>query len=354
MSAIRKVSNRDTKAQILSAYNDLAKAYRTLESKKPAAPTPKPAAKPQRALPPSGDAGGVDVAGVIQKLQSIRAHIGESCSGLQQDLTTEATDLEGLRTRVSETLNQLKQLHTIEVGDETLTTLIANYRATDEAAEETLSSKREAHETDLAAKRAAWRKEQDTHAREVKESLIELKKSRARDAQEYKYELAQKHSAEKDERDQVQKAFEAQLASIRESREAAWAERENAINAREEEYVELSDKAEAFDKALASAKKKGESEGLSIARRETQAKAQLLEKESEGKRRVFELRISSLQEIIEKQQDRIQELSSKLDTALKQTQNLAVKAIDGASNSTSFEAIREIAMEQAKTSSKGK
>ncbi|MGB1275419.1 MAG: hypothetical protein ACPG77_06685, partial [Nannocystaceae bacterium] len=142
--------------------------------------------------------------------------------------------------------------------------------------------------------------------------------------------------------------------SIREAREATWSERETAINTREEEYVELSDKAEAFDKAVASAKKKGESEGMSIARRDTKAKAQLLEKESEGKRRVFELRISSLQDTIDKQQERITELSSKLDTALKQTQDLAVKAIDGASNSTSFEAIREIAMEQAKTGSKGK
>ncbi len=355
MSAIRKVSNRDTKAQILAAYNDLAKAYRALESKKAAAPAsaPKQAAPTPKAAP-AGDASGADVEDVIRKLQTIRAHIGESCSGLQQDLTTEATSLEALRTAVSETLNRLKHLHGIEVGDNTLADLIATYRTTDEAAEQTLSGKREAHESDLANKRKAWRKDQDEHARKVKEALVELKKVRARDAQEYKYELAQKHSAEADERAQAQKTFEAQLASIREAKETAWAERENQVNTREEEFAELTDKAEAFDKEVASAKKKGESEGLSIARRETKAKAELLEKESEGKRRVYDLRITSLQETIDKQQDQIRELSAKLDTALKQTQHLAVKAIDGAANTTSFEAMKEIAMEQAKNSGKGK
>ncbi len=356
MSVIRKVSSRDTKAKLLAAYNELAKAYRTLESQKSASA---PAAAPAAAAPVSkvksvAATSSTDLAGVVRTLQTVRGHIGGSFSGLQQSLTTEATSLESLRTSVGETLTQLKTLHGIEVGDDTLGELIGTYRKTNETAEEALSTKREAHEKDLEGKRSDWRKEQDEHARKVKEALVELKKSRARDLQEYKYELAQKHSVEEDQRAQAQKAFEAQIASIRETKETAWAEREKQVNTREEEYAELTDKAEAFDKEVASAKKKGESEGLSIARRETKAKAELLGKESEGKRRVFELRIASLQDTIDKQMEQISALSAKLDTALKQTQHLAVKAIDGAANTTSFEAIKEIAMEQAKNSGKGK
>lgn len=47
-------------------------------------------------------------------------------------------------------------------------------------------------------------------------------------------------------------------------------------------------------------------------------------------------------------------LSKQLSAALKQVQDLAVKAIEGASNIQSFEAFKSLAMEQAKTQTKGK
>jgi hypothetical protein len=43
-----------------------------------------------------------------------------------------------------------------------------------------------------------------------------------------------------------------------------------------------------------------------------------------------------------------------LDGALKQVQDLAVKAIEGASNINSYQALKEIAMEQAKAQTKNK
>jgi hypothetical protein len=54
------------------------------------------------------------------------------------------------------------------------------------------------------------------------------------------------------------------------------------------------------------------------------------------------------------QESRIASLSKQLDSALKQVQDLAVKAIEGASNLKSFEAVKEIAIEQAKTQQKNK
>jgi hypothetical protein len=47
-------------------------------------------------------------------------------------------------------------------------------------------------------------------------------------------------------------------------------------------------------------------------------------------------------------------LSQQLDSALKQVQDLAVKAIEGASNRNSFEAMKEVALEQAKNQAKNK
>jgi len=74
----------------------------------------------------------------------------------------------------------------------------------------------------------------------------------------------------------------------------------------------------------------------------------------EGQKRNYELRIQSLEQTIQNQEAWINNLSKQLDAALKQVQDLAVKAIEGASNINSYQALKEIAMEQAKAQTKMK
>jgi hypothetical protein len=64
--------------------------------------------------------------------------------------------------------------------------------------------------------------------------------------------------------------------------------------------------------------------------------------------------VKSLEATIKERQHQIDTLSAQLSAALKQGQDLAVKAIEGASNSTSFMAVKEIALEQAKNTPKNK
>ena len=64
--------------------------------------------------------------------------------------------------------------------------------------------------------------------------------------------------------------------------------------------------------------------------------------------------MQSLEQTINNQEGRIQNLSKQLESALKQVQDLAVKAIEGTANVNSYQAIKEIALEQAKTQAKNK
>jgi hypothetical protein len=66
-------------------------------------------------------------------------------------------------------------------------------------------------------------------------------------------------------------------------------------------------------------------------------------------RRIAELRIKALRDTIDQQAIQIDQLSKQLNAVLQQAQDLAVKALEGASTSGSYQAIREIALEQAKT-----
>jgi hypothetical protein len=64
--------------------------------------------------------------------------------------------------------------------------------------------------------------------------------------------------------------------------------------------------------------------------------------------------LQSLEQTITNQEARIQNLSKQLESALKQVQDLAVKAIEGSANINSYQAIKEIALEQAKSQVKNK
>ena len=74
----------------------------------------------------------------------------------------------------------------------------------------------------------------------------------------------------------------------------------------------------------------------------------------EGQKRFYEQRLESLAHTIDNQEGRIQGLAKQLESALKQVQDLAVKAIEGAANINSYQAVKEIAIEQAKTQVKNK
>jgi len=353
---MQKLTSRDTKAEILRAYNELAKEYKALEKQKGASA---PAGgggggSGSSSSSSASDDGEMSIADIITRLQGLTASIGESASSLQTELTTEATKLHGLRQSASGIIGELESLHDIEVGPDTLAQLITQVQETSSAADKELALEQEAFDKEMSAAKAAWKKEQDEHARATKEAAAELKKSRQRANAEYEYDLQQQHAQQQDRFAQERKTFDAELAELEERKNSEWAERHKQLLEREDEQRELEAKAAAFEGELDAAVKKAEQEGTGIARRQTKSAADLEQKDTDAVRRVFELKIQSLEGTIAKQDQQVEELSRQLETARKQTTELAVKAIDGASNASSFEAIKEIALEQAKNTQKGK
>jgi chromosome segregation ATPase len=351
--ATTKVSTKNTKQELVTAYNQLAKELKAVKAGGGAAEGG--AAAPAG----GGDGGGGDgdelsIPDIVERLKALTLSIGESSSSLQSALSAEATVLHRLRSEADGYIEQLKTLHGITVAPDTLDTLVRQYGETSKTAEAELSEKRKAFDKEMSAARAAWKKEQDEHVAKAKEAAAQLKKSRQRDAQEYKYDTERQHKAETDALEQARKAFAEELAELEERKRSEWAEREKAIAEREKELAELTKKSDAFEAELETATKKAEAEGTGIAKRQTKTQADLKKKDNEAIQRVLELRIQSLQDQIAKQDAQIEELTKGLEAARKQTTELAVKAIDGASNASSFSAIREIALEQAKNTQKSK
>jgi colicin import membrane protein len=73
-----------------------------------------------------------------------------------------------------------------------------------------------------------------------------------------------------------------------------------------------------------------------------------LQKDAEAERKVAELQVKTLQETLSRQTDHVTALEKALEEAKRQVQEIALKAIEGASGSRALSHVNQIAMEKAK------
>ena len=348
---VKRPSSRASKDQIFTAFDHLAGEYRKLAAAPKETTVPSASSNGNHAKSdPRVEPGTVEQ--TIGALLALRSGFGGVVSGLSAQLTAEASRLSTLRREVDDKTQQLTALYGLEVGDGTLATLVEEHQRKSVAYEQELSEKQKAAAAEAEAKTAAWKAEKEERSRAVAERDEALKKARKRGVEEYEYDLAQRRKAEADAHEQQRRAKELELSEMVLAKDKAWAERERQIAAEEALHVELNAKFDELPQRLEAAVKRARGEGVGIASAQAKVKADLLAKEIDGDRRVFELRVKSLETTIKERGNQIDALSAQLAGALKQSQDLAIKAIEGASNSSSFQAVKEIALEQAKNAPK--
>ncbi len=367
----KKVTAKSTKAEILEVLEELEQEKAALESqvaklakeKEKAASAPPPQAKhapePKTTTAQEKPAMPINQAQhkmnqTIVSLSQLQIGFGGAVSDLSEQLITEASFLKDIQEKITEQLTQLQELHDLEVAENTLDSLIDSYEVSAKAFAEELSQRREEIEQHIQEANKAWQKEQHNHQREIKERDETYQKNRYRDEKAYRYDLELRRQLDVEEYDQNKERLYKELLETREQQEKQWQEREKGIADREKQYAEAKAKVEAFPQELEQNIKNGKENGRNIGNYQAKVKSDLRAKELEGQKRNYELQIQSLEETIKAQDSRIQSLSKQLDMALKQVQDLAVKAIEGASNASSYQAMKEIALEQVKNQQKGK
>ncbi|MEH2209154.1 hypothetical protein [Nostoc sp.] len=357
---VKKPTDKNTKVEILQAYEELAKEKSALKSeldqvtKEKQSGTKEQPKLEQKISMNQLSSVQQKMNNTIESLAKIQLGFGSAANELSEQLTTKASKLEEIRLTLEEEIQQLTQLHNLEVSDDILDTLIQTYEDNTKAYQEEYSQRSEVLFQEILEQRNTWGKEQEEQQRAIKERNESLNKTRQRDASEYKYNLELQRQLQNDEYEQEQKGLYKQLEELLQETEKQWAEREKAISEREKQFEELKAKVEAFPKDKEAAIKKATEEGKGIAHYQAKVKSDLYSKEVEGQKRFYEQRLQSLEQTITNQETRIENLSKQLESALKQVQDLAVKAIEGNSNVNSYQAIKEIALEQAKTQAKNK
>lgn len=364
---VKRVSDKNTKAEILEVYQQLLQENETLEaqlqqaglftspSQEKSAPVQNKEITMESQTMTFATTEQKRMQSTIDNLMKLQLGFGSAVSELSEKLTSEASKLEEIRHGVSEEMQQLKELHNLEeITEDTLDILIAQYEESAKTFAEELGSRRETVEQELIDLRKAWSKEQEEHQRVIKERDETHQKARQRDEETYQYNLRLERNLDLEQYQQTQKGLYQELQEFRQAQEKAWQERENTIAEREKLYSEVKAKVEEFPKKLEENIKNGKQNGQNIGHYQAKIKSDLYGKEVEGQKQYYELRIQALSQTIENQESRIVSLSKQLEASMKQVQDLAVKAIEGTSNSNSFQAMKEIALEQAKNSPKNK
>jgi chromosome segregation ATPase len=370
--SVKKPNTKSTKAEILQAYEELVKEQETLKTQleksqkqTPVVSTEKPKSEPK---PEPKAEQKIEVKGTmnqttsiqqkmnntIESLTKIQLGFGSAANELSEQLTTKASKLAEITESVNNEIQQLTQLHNLEISEDILDTLIQTYEDNAKTYQEEYNQRYEVLSQEIVEIKNSWTKEQEEYHRTIKERNENLNRTRQRDAAEYKYDLELQRKLASEEYTQQEKLLYRELEELQKETEKQWTAREKAIADREKEFEELKTKVEAFPKEKEAAIKKATDEGKGIATYQAKVKADLYAKEVEGQKRFYEQRLQSLEQTITNQEKRLQNLSNQLESALKQVQDLAVKAIEGTANVNSYQAIKEIALEQAKSQVKNK
>ncbi|MCK5719126.1 MAG: hypothetical protein KAH84_04150 [Thiomargarita sp.] len=355
---IKKVSSKNTKADILAAFEELETAYHSVtvsqtETVQVTSGETKQA-KIEQPLANSVETQG-SIGEVVSSLNQLGEQFNRALSQLSTNLLEEATQLKKVHDQVGSESNRLTSLYNLTIeNDDTLSSLLKQYVETEKKNQTVLTQKQEAAEQSWLKKNQSWQAETEETELRLKEQEQLDKKTQKRGDVEYSYDLSLQRNISQEEYVQLQQQEQQGLDESAEKSRKEWNEREKELAEREQKFEEYKTKVEKHPDGLKTAIKKSKEEGAGIARSQAKIKSDLAAKEFVGEEEVYQLMIHDLETQTTDQTKQIDKLAKQLEAAQKQAQELAIKAIEGASNHSSFESLKEIAMEQAKNQTKTK
>lgn len=320
---------KDSKEQILAAFNKLFAQYKNTESKVATKEEEAEKAKNQELLETVSN---YTVDNIVNGVASLQLDFGAIVTELSQKLGEESTKLNDLRRAIVVESDYLEQIRKVRLVADALYILRQEHQEKMEVLASKTTQEQEAVEKAMAQVRKAWLKEQENFTEKTTEEQELLTKSRQQEADKYEYEIARDRKIEMDEYEEVKRQQERELAEEDGEKEKGWQEREKYLTDNQAEFAENEKKVEKFEEELKQAYIKAKEEAIKEATKEANVKANLIEKEWEAAKQGYELKVESLQRSIERQTEQINELTAQLQAATNQAQQLAMRAFQGSSN----------------------
>jgi hypothetical protein len=317
------VAAKDSKQQLLQAFQQILTDKKKLESKIATKQEEAEKAKNKQILEVAST---YTVDSIIKGLADLQLEFGGIVNTLSEKLAQENSKLDELNRAIEIETQNLKELQQIRVIADILDILTQEHQEKLKTLEQDTNSKQEALEKEIAQTRKDWQQEQETHAESVKTFNELLAKERALEAEEHQYKLENTRKFNTDAFEAKKRQQARQIEESNQEKEKNWSEREKILSANKSLFTEYQQKIAAFPAELEEAVKKGREEAIKETSQKAKVEADLFEKEWEATKQSYELKIQSLEETIQKQIEQIEGVSSQLQTALKQAQDLALRA----------------------------
>ena len=281
---------------------------------------------------------GISVEGVVQNLSNLGLEISKALAEISGKLVAEVERLTSIREAVALQTKELERLHKIDIAATAIDHLVLDYQ-----------SQKQTLEAEISTQREAWSAEELQRAREQKEYEENLKKQRQREVEDYEYKKVLERKKAQDKYEEETRVLEKKNKEKQEEIEKSWKQRETALREKEEEGARLRKEVDEFPARLKMEVDVTVSNAVKSAEQRFEQERILLKKESESERRLAELQIQALQDQLARQSAEIEKQRVQVEEAKRQVQDIAIKAIEGASGAQALSHIDKIAMEQAKT-----
>jgi len=322
----QEITSKNTKAQIIEAYENLLKKIKNAKNE-----VPKQVQEEKLKTEKVQKVAKVSSKSITFDINEIKNKVVLSLDELENNLTDEFRKLEEIREAISIEMNNLEDLYSLSATTDSLATMLLVQKEQKENFEKEMLLKKDAFEHEMTELRELWKAEKEKQLTENKEYNADLKKNRAREEDEYQYKLKIDRQKDKDIYESKKNKLEAELSDKKANFEQEMSLRETAIKSSEQEFAELLNANKEFPIKLENAltdKEKTITEQLSS---KFEFESKLLANKNEGELKLKEQTIVSLKEKIAEVQQLNKELTDKAAKAETSVKDIAVKAIESSS-----------------------
>ncbi len=339
----KKLAMTSTKQEMLNAYNALLKE---LEARQQGELRPEKRVEEKKSREAVQIAESLTAEGIAKEISALKLEIGKALTAIADQLEGQVGRFIAIGNAIAAKEKELAELYEIEKAAMSLAALIEaqNQKRAEFTAE--MEEKKEALREEIESTRAAWKKEQEERDAAVKERDAAEKKRQTREKEEFDYAFKREQQTAADRFAYEKAKLEKELKDKKEQMEQELSAREAAVAAKEAELSDLRKQAAQHPKELETSVARAIKETTERLTAEAKNREELLKKEIEGERNVFTARIESLEKTAKEQSDRISALTKQLEAAYQKVQDIAVKTVEGASNSKSVANLQQLLGEQ--------
>lgn len=329
-----EVSMKNTKKEMLNIIHQLQLEMEAKERKKL---NPEKVKKEKKKTEMVQKADQTIDADLVNRIHTLKLSINQELTGLSQKIQTEAEQYKKLKLAIEIKQAELETLYGIEKEAAKLATILEAQQQTREKFTAEMAEKQEKLENLIAETKKGWEREKTVYREALAEEKVKNKKERIREQEEYDYQLKRSRELEQnrfnDEMVQAEKELKEQkkvFEQFQQTKNAELTERENQVTDREQVMDELQQRVNAFPEEL----QKAVDSAVQVARKQAKEyaghKETILNKTFEGERNVLQTKITSLESLVKDQTKQIDKLIMQQEKAYQQVQDIAGKAVAGA------------------------